>query len=136
MGPWEGFSGVNRGYVLELYERFRTDPGSVDPATRAIFEQWTPPQETETTAAPVGGVPVQVAVQAVNLAQSIRRYGHLAAALDPLGSTPPGDPSLLAATHGVSDAELRQLPASLFSSPLAQQAGTMEDFVEALRRVY
>ena len=36
-------------------------------------------------------------VGAVNLAQSIRRYGHLAARLDPLGVRPPiGDPSLLA----------------------------------------
>ena len=33
-------------------------------------------------------------VAAVNLAESIRRYGHLAATLDPLGGQPPGDPSL------------------------------------------
>ena len=33
-------------------------------------------------------------VGAANLAESIRRYGHLAAQLDPLGSTPLGDPSL------------------------------------------
>ena len=37
---------------------------------------------------------VRVVVGAANLAESIRRYGHLAARLDPLGSEPPGDPSL------------------------------------------
>ena len=37
---------------------------------------------------------VHVIVGAANLAESIRRYGHLAAQLDPLGSAPPGDPSL------------------------------------------
>src|SRR5205809_518935 len=127
MGPWEGFSGVNRGYVLELYERFRKDPSSVDPASRAIFEQWTPPQEVETSAVSAEGVPVQVAVGAVNLAQSIRRYGHLAAQLDPLGGTPVGDPSLLPETHGVTEADLRQVPASLVRSPLAAPAASMAD---------
>src|SRR4030095_11245475 len=36
------FSGVNAGYVLELFERYRRDPQSVDPQTRAIFEAVTP----------------------------------------------------------------------------------------------
>ena len=137
MGPWEGFTGINRGYVLELYERFRNDPASVDPASRAIFEQWTPPQETPAaTSDTAEGVPVRVAVGAVNLAQSIRRYGHLAAQLDPLGGKPPGDPSLLPDTHGVTDADLLQVPATLVSSPLAEQAASMQQLVDAFRRVY
>ena len=36
------FSGINAGYVLELYERFRADPQSVDEKTRALFATWTP----------------------------------------------------------------------------------------------
>jgi 2-oxoglutarate dehydrogenase E1 component len=136
MGPWEGFTGINRGYVLELYERFRKDPASVDPASRAIFEQWTPPQDAAPSSASAEGVPVRVAVGAVNLAQSIRRYGHLAAQLDPLGGTPPGDPSLLPATHGVSESDLRQLPGSLLSSPLSERAESMQDVVDAFRHVY
>jgi 2-oxoglutarate dehydrogenase E1 component len=136
MGPWEGFSGVNSGYVLELYERFRRDPSSVDPATRAIFEEWTPPQEADEAAAPSDGLPARVAVDAVHLAQSIRRYGHLAAQLDPLGTRPPGDPSLLHATHGVTEADLRRLPATLISSPLADGAASMEDLVAAFRALY
>src|SRR4051812_16669052 len=136
MGPWEGFSDINRGYVLELYERFRTDPASVDPASRAIFEQWTPPQDTAAPAADAGGVPLRVAVNAVHLAQSIRRYGHLAATLDPLGSAPPGDPSLLPETHGVTEADLRRLPASLVTSALTERAESMQDVVDAFRTLY
>ena len=136
MGPWEGFSGINRGYVLELYERFRKDPASVDPASREIFEQWTPPAEAPAPAAAADAIPAHTAVAAVNLAQAIRRYGHLAAQLDPLGSKPIGDPSLLAETHGVSEAELGQLPATLVSSPLAEQAQSMQDVVDALRHTY
>ena len=136
MGPWEGFSGVNSGYVLELYERFRSDPASVDPESRAIFEEWTPPQDPDVAAASAEGMPARVAVDAVHLAQSIRRYGHLAAQLDPLGTRPPGDPSLLHETHGLTEADLRRLPATLMSSPLTGQAASMQDLVDAFRQIY
>jgi 2-oxoglutarate dehydrogenase E1 component len=135
MAAWQGFTDLNLGYVLELYERFRADPRSVDPASRAIFEQFTPP--VEESAAPVAsGAPLEKAVGAVNLAQSIRRYGHLASQLDPLGTKPHGDPSLLPETHGVNESDLRSLPASLVPSPLVNGTETMFDLVEAFRRLY
>ena len=43
MGGWHEFQGLNAGYVLELYDRYRQDPASVDAQTRAYFEEWTPP---------------------------------------------------------------------------------------------
>ncbi|HEX9366555.1 MAG TPA: 2-oxoglutarate dehydrogenase E1 component [Vicinamibacterales bacterium] len=132
MAGWEGFSGVNRGYVVELYDRFRRDPSSVDPESRAIFERWTPPADEDV--AP--DVSARAAVAAVNLAQSIRRYGHLAAQLDPLGSKAPGDPTLLPESHGLTEEDLRRIPANLISSPLAGQAGNMQELVAAFRRVY
>ena len=85
------FHGPNAGYVLELYERYRDDPSSVDPQTRALFERWQPGGAAAAgggAAAP--GAAVETIVGAANLAQSIREYGHLAARLDPLGSEPPG----------------------------------------------
>ncbi len=134
MAGWQEFTGINRGYVLELYEKYRRDPSSVDESTRAMFEQWTPPAEEAPRA--VEGLPLQKIVGAVNLAQAIRRYGHLAAQLDPLGARPLGDPSLLPETHGVTEEDLRNLPATLISSPLCEHAETMLDAVDALRRVY
>jgi 2-oxoglutarate dehydrogenase E1 component len=133
MGPWQEFSGLNRGYVLEAFERYRQNPGSVDPETRALFETWTPPAED--TLEPAAGLPLQKIVGAVNLAESIRRYGHLAARLDPLGGRPPGDPSLLSETHGVTDQDLRALPASLVSGALIDPGQTAYDAIEALRRI-
>ena len=38
------FFGPNLGYVLELYENYREDPGSVDGRTREFFESWSPPR--------------------------------------------------------------------------------------------
>ena len=38
------FYGPNLGYVLELYERYKEDPSSVDERTRSFFENWSPPR--------------------------------------------------------------------------------------------
>src|SRR6185436_6765546 len=118
------------------YERFRKDPGSVDPETRAMFEQWTPPADVRAAETPSDGVPLRIAVAAVNLAQSIRRYGHLAAQLDPLGTKPIGDPTLSPERHGLTEDDLRKIPASLISSALSAQSASMHDLIAALRRVY
>ena len=123
----EQFAGVNAAYVLELYERYRQNPESVDPETRKAFESWTPlegapygsGEATRSTLAPAG-VETRVIVGAANLVESIRRYGHLAAQLDPLGSTPVGDPSLSPRAHGITDDDLKRLPASLVGGPVAE----------------
>jgi 2-oxoglutarate dehydrogenase E1 component len=137
MPAWGEFAGLNRGYVLELYERFRQDPQSVDAATREMFEQWTPPSTDEQLAEPSSSATLQKAVGAFSLMQALRRYGHLAATLDPLGLRKPiGDPSLLPQTHGITDDDLRNLPAALSNSPLRENCDSVFEVVEALRRVY
>src|SRR5260221_12815115 len=54
MNDLQTFYGPNAGYVLELYERYQRDPSSVDPATRAIFDTWSPepltPKQVTTSA--------------------------------------------------------------------------------------
>ena len=133
----EQFAGVNAAYVLELYERYRQNPESVDPETRKAFENWTP--EAERSPADVGrraGVETRVIVGAANLVESIRRYGHLAAQLDPLGSAPVGDPSLSPRAHGITDDDLKRLPASLVGGPVAESSANAFEAIEKLRRVY
>src|SRR6185295_453367 len=92
------FSGVNAGYVLELYDKYRQDPQSVDAATREVFDSWVPADAVSPAppaAAPVSAVSdLRIIVGAANLAESIRRFGHLAAQLDPLGSAQIGDSTL------------------------------------------
>jgi 2-oxoglutarate dehydrogenase E1 component len=134
----EQFSGVNAGYVLELYEKYRRDPESVDPATRQAFAEWTPADtRPDATAARQGsGSPLHVIVGAANLAESVRRYGHLAARIDPLGSTPPGDPTLSPRAHGITDEDLKALPASLVGGPAAESSASAYEAIEKLRRVY
>ena len=137
MPAWQGFTGLNRGYVLELYDRYRKDPQSVDPETRALFAQWTPPADLDDEPQlEASASALRTAVGAVNLAQAVRRYGHLAAQLDPLGSRPAGDPALLPSTHGVTEEDLRRLPANLITSPLCEGLSTMAEVVDAFRRLY
>src|SRR5262245_10518294 len=116
----EPIQGVNLGYVVELYERYRENPDSVDRATRAVVDTWRPvdPESREPREAPE----FQTIVGVANLAECIRRYGHLAAHIDPLGSTPPGDPSLLPEAHGVTEEDLRALPASIVGGFVAETA--------------
>jgi 2-oxoglutarate dehydrogenase E1 component len=149
------FGGINEGYILELYERFRQNPESVDPATRAAFERTPPswdvgqvfsPAElsagAEAATPQIAGfstsdpVQLQKIVGTVNLVESIRKYGHLGARLDPLGSPPWGDPALAPESHGVSEPDLRALPASLVGGPAASGKTTAWEAIEALREIY
>ena len=130
----EPIQGVNLGYVVELYERYLENPDSVDRATRAVFDTWRPvdAEPREPREAPE----FQTIVGTANLAECIRRYGHLAAQIDPLGSTPPGDPSLLPEAHGVTEEDLRALPASIVGGFVAETAANAFEAIEKLRRVY
>ncbi len=131
---WRDFPGPNAGYILELYDRYQQNPDSVDAATRDFFSRWTPPTDGRAPGAPK--VAIDKIVAANRLAHAIRAYGHLAARLDPLGSAPRGDPSLDPRTHGLTEDDLRQLPASLIDSPVANGAANALEAIEKLRAVY
>lgn len=126
--------GLNIAYVLELYDRFRENPEAVDMATREFFSHWSPPPESYGREGINGSV--EKVAGAVTLAQSIRAYGHLAAKLDPLGSKPRGDPSLAPETHGITENDLRELPAILIGGPVAATAENAQDAISKLRAIY
>ncbi len=138
MNSWDQFSGANAGYVLELFERYQQDPASVDDATRAAFSTWTPPADAAPAAsASASATDTAAAIAAVTLAESIRRYGHLAASLDPIGyNRPVGDPSLHPHAHGLTADALRQLPASIIGGPVVTGAANAFEAIERLRAIY
>jgi 2-oxoglutarate dehydrogenase E1 component len=139
MNPWDQFTGVNAGYVHELYERYLRDPGSVDEAARALFANWSPQVEATPSVADdqVRTADTASAIAAFNLAESIRRFGHLAARLDPLGVRDPvGDPSLHPQSHGLTTDTLARLPAAIVGGPPAEGAANALQAIEKLRVVY
>src|SRR6266542_2134753 len=137
------FHGPNAGYVLELYERYQRDPQSVDAATRALFERWSPPEAGGAPPAAAPGTSTPAAqfdltrtVGAARLIRYIRELGHLDAQIDPLGSPPPGDLGLHLNIHGVDESFLASLPASIVRGPLAEESANALEGVEKLRAVY
>jgi 2-oxoglutarate dehydrogenase E1 component len=143
---WRDFHGFNAGYVLELYERYLRDPGSVDEATRRVFESTEPPSELRHPEAAVLAPEaidssdtarvVHLSVGVAMLLQAIRRYGHLAADIDPLGNRTLGDPALVPETYGVTEADLRAIPATFVIAPVARGASSLWEVVERLRALY
>jgi len=134
------FHGPNVAYVLDLYEQYQQSPDAVDAATRRFFEGWSPPGtlngEAVHAAPAAHDVDLQKVVGVVSLASAIRQFGHLAAQLDPLGTTPPGDPELSLDAHNLTEAELRQFPASFVGGPVAQTAANAWDAIQTLREIY
>ncbi len=138
------FYGPNLGYVLELYERYREDPDSVDERTRSFFEGWSPPEpETNGRSAgtpAVAGVDADKVVGVVKYVRAIRDFGHRAAQLDPLGSEPPGDPALDRDFYDISDEDLEALPSSLVNAPgtgpIPERTKNAREAIEELKRIY
>jgi 2-oxoglutarate dehydrogenase E1 component len=143
MSDTELFHGPNAAYALELYERYRDDPQSVDPLTRALFDRLPPSNGlapaapfTPKTGQPCPEIDVNKVVLAARVARLVREIGHLTAHIDPLGSPPPGDPGLELSTHGLTTDDLATLPASVVGGPLAQGCANALEALGRLRRAY
>ncbi|MHB8139979.1 MAG: multifunctional oxoglutarate decarboxylase/oxoglutarate dehydrogenase thiamine pyrophosphate-binding subunit/dihydrolipoyllysine-residue succinyltransferase subunit [Vulcanimicrobiaceae bacterium] len=63
-----------------------------------------------------------------------RTHGHLAASLDPLGSPPPGDPSLDPAHYGLTPALQSAIPAPVLRTKVPGH--TLADVLPRLREIY
>ncbi len=88
-----------------------------------------------TSAAGMTAMPLLVDVaSAMALVRSYRHFGHRAARLDPLGSEPPGDPSLDPATWGLTPDALTRIPAAVLRVDVPGE--TLADVLPELRRTY
>ncbi len=137
------FYGPNAGYVLELYDRFREDPESVDAETRALFEgisrgdiEFTRPGSQPFPPAGLSTADLTKIVAAARITRMIREVGHKAAHLDPLGNPPPGDPELELSTHGLTPEDLMSMPAAVVGSVLSEGAQNAMEALSRLRRAY
>jgi 2-oxoglutarate dehydrogenase E1 component len=126
------FHGANLAYMLELQERYKKDPNSVDEATRKFFEQW---EMDESAAAPLAVSNLQTVISTANVAQAIRAQGYLAADLNPLFKLT-GDPSLTLEYHNLREDDLRNLSAEIVNLASEEKTGNAYEAIESLRRVY
>lgn len=145
MSDLNAFYGPNAGYVLEQYDRYIADPNSVSSEFQSFFSSFDPasleaaasgtPQPAAIAAAPSEDM-IEKIVSAVTLATGIREYGHLAVQLDPIGTPPPGAPEIELSTYGLTDDDLRAIPASAVGGKAAEGAANAYEALGKLRYRY
>ncbi len=123
----------NDGYIAGKYEDYRRDPASVDESWRQYFRF----AESLSGGVPpaTGAYDVEVLRKAAGagaLMAAIRRYGHYAVPIDPLGSPPHGAAELTPEYHGITEADLSDVPAAA----LGEAHGTAADVVTRRRAWY
>ncbi len=149
MNIWKNFHGFNSGYVMDLYERYVKDSSSVDPATKAMFDEWKPdngyPHVKVEIEPEIGknGLErrsstddVDTAVAIANMAQAIRRHGHLESKIDPLGGPLHGDLTLHAETFGLNEDDFKRFPSTLIGWPLSEHSSDALDGIRKLKKIY
>jgi 2-oxoglutarate dehydrogenase E1 component len=124
----------NLELIEENYQRWSSEPTSVDATWQAFFEGYALGQSGDgQPGCSVEGGAAQAAV--TRLIDAYREIGHYLADLDPLQLTAAGDPAglLELASFGLSEADLdRSFHTKLFDPPQA----TLRDLIAALRETY
>jgi 2-oxoglutarate dehydrogenase E1 component len=95
-------------------------------------------ERDESVTVDLPGLPSEEMMRAIAAGMAIvsayRRHGHLGAALDPLGTDPPNDPSLDPSTYNLTPAMMRAIPASVLNIKVGGK--TLADALPRLRETY
>ncbi|HLR11115.1 MAG TPA: 2-oxoglutarate dehydrogenase E1 component [Sporosarcina sp.] len=132
--PYEAFSGPNLGYIMEMYELFKTSPEQVDEELAEMFRRFGAPVDEVTEEISVTGDASQSlnmgkVIAAFKLQEAIRAYGHLAADIYPLNDRPKDTTRIELSYYGLAENDLIAMPASLF---LSNPPATVENGLEAI----
>lgn len=142
--------GGNAAYLEEQYENYLTDPNLVSEEWRRYFDSLKASGEStdvshqsvierfkkqaQATKRAVSA-PAQAKQEAVdNLIDSYRRYGFMAAKLDPLGLKQGQDPRLTLSYHGLDQSDLTK--SFLTRGVLAAQEGSLKQIFDSLQSYY
>jgi 2-oxoglutarate dehydrogenase E1 component len=135
MEPFDftSFDFVNRAnaeYIELIFEKYQTDPRSVDSHWRAFFAGFEAGGGRQLP--PASGQAVPSGYE--DLVHAYRELGHFVATLDPLGHNRPAHPLLELSEFGLSVNDLdRQVGNGTFLGPTN---GTLRDLIEKLRATY
>ena len=115
--PYAAFSGPNLGYIMEMYELFKTSPESIDAELAEMFSRFGAPTMSNTEQDKAVGAVAPgdfgKVLSAYQLQTAIRTYGHLAADIYPLSDRPKDSTRLELSTYGLTESDLQAMPASL-----------------------
>lgn len=143
---WQQFYGPNLGYVEEQYELYKEDPEAVDPSLRELFDRHGAPkwldQSEPHEGASAGGIStaeVKKVTSALRYIAAIRRHGHLDADIFAVGKElfkTSDAPELDPKTYGLTDEDLKGIPAELVWEGNNPNVETAYDVVQWLREKY
>jgi 2-oxoglutarate dehydrogenase E1 component len=144
--PWKEFNGPNLGYVIEQYERYTNGEDSLDPKLKELFINWGSPlsfesSHTEETlnkesANPNNSADIQKVLKVVKLIEDIRSNGHLVANMNPLELNLQNQELFNPEKHGVSEQDLKAIPAQLVWEEAPEGIQTASDVINHLKSIY
>ncbi|MFC7687147.1 2-oxoglutarate dehydrogenase E1 component [Ureibacillus sp. GCM10028918] len=138
--PWSAFSGPNLGYVMEQYDLYLQSPEQVEPELIALFQQFGSPiiSNEQGAAESVTSQPgnIKKIFAAVKLADAIRSHGHLAADIYPLKDRKLDSSRIELASYGLTEADLAEMPASLFFNNVPGSVINGKQAIDYLRSQY
>lgn len=121
---------ANAEYIDELYERYQTDPSSVDEVWQAYFKGF----DDGDAHSPAASSGVSPSLGIHELVHSYRELGHFVARLDPLGRPRDEHPLLDLKRFGMSEADLDMLVGK--ADFLGETDGTLRDLLAKLQATY
>ncbi len=138
--PYEKFMGPNLGYVMEMYEIFKSSPELVDPELSEMFRRYGAPVEVSGQNDRSKSVNqtsnVDKVIAAVKLQEAIRAYGHLAADIYPLNDRPKDSSRLELSYYGLVEQDLIEMPASLFFTHVPAHIENGLEAINYLKKLY
>src|SRR5690625_3488423 len=139
---WMNFHGPNIGYLEEQYEVYLETPNEVEPSIRRLFEQYGAPiwqgveQKTDKVPSETSAADIKNVASTMKYIEAIRRYGHLEADIYPVGYFQQKSPVLSLETYGLTEDQLKRIPASWVYTDSENKFQTAYDVVNFLKSVY
>lgn len=133
--------GPNLGYLIDQYERYLRNSSEVEQELKELFEE----MDEEEIAHLLAAFPDEPKPQpgqnesmlgAAQLAENIRKYGHLAANIYPLGNIQLDISHLELDRYGLTEVDLKKLPAGIICKEAFLENQTALDAFHYLKKVY
>ena len=126
----------NDAYAAEQFEAYRRDPATVEESWRQFFRFAEQATGLAPSPEPARGPDEDYARKVAGAARytsAIRRYGHLAVQIDPLGTPPPGAAELTLDFYGIVEPDLDTVTGASLGFP---HLATARDVANRLRKRY
>lgn len=124
--------GTNLGILLEMFDQYLDDPSSVSEELQLLFSSVQGGGHVT-----VGTANTKIIKSVLNLVENIRLYGHLTADIYPLYRPNRENlPSLKLEDFGLTESDVKQLPAELISEHFAGKYKNALEVIQHLQKAY